>query len=173
MNRPLTGTPNYYRILGITPLADPSEIKHAYRALAKRYHPDAVPPDKQDWAREQMIRINQAYRVLQDPQQRALYHQRRGYPWPIPGSTAANLPPDAPSDSPGTAIWRRRRIRERSRRQKNILWRWFSWLCAVALLSGLILTTLYVHTRTGYAISALINGGLFVLLMVGATQANL
>ena len=33
------------------------EIRRAYRALAKRYHPDTMPPERQDWAREQMARI--------------------------------------------------------------------------------------------------------------------
>jgi curved DNA-binding protein CbpA len=101
--------PNYYRILGVALSADEAEIKRAYRALAKRYHPDRVPADRREWARVQMARINSAYEVLSDPLRRTQYdHQQRyastGSPQAVPVL--------------GGAIWRLQRTRERSRRRR-------------------------------------------------------
>jgi curved DNA-binding protein CbpA len=71
--------PNYYRILDVPLAADKAQIQHAYRVLAKRYHPDLVPPERREWARAQMARINAAYAVLSDPARRATYDYRQGY----------------------------------------------------------------------------------------------
>ncbi len=57
-----------YQILGVSPDAGPDEIKHAFRQLAKRHHPDA--PDSDDAA---FKRITLAYAVLSDASKRALY----------------------------------------------------------------------------------------------------
>ena len=51
-----------YRELGVSPDASDEEIKSAYRALAKKYHPDANP--KEEDAAEKMNRINAAYAML-------------------------------------------------------------------------------------------------------------
>ena len=51
-----------YRELGVNPDASDEEIKRAYRALAKKYHPDANP--KEENAAEKMNRINAAYAML-------------------------------------------------------------------------------------------------------------
>lgn len=51
-----------YRELGVNPDASDEEIKSAYRALAKKYHPDANP--KEENAAEKMNRINAAYAML-------------------------------------------------------------------------------------------------------------
>ena len=51
-----------YSELGVSPDASEEEIKSAYRALAKRYHPDADP--KEENAAEKMNRINAAYAML-------------------------------------------------------------------------------------------------------------
>lgn len=53
-----------YEELGITPDASSEEIKSAYRALAKRYHPDANPGEEN--AVEKMNRINAAYAMLRE-----------------------------------------------------------------------------------------------------------
>jgi DnaJ-class molecular chaperone len=71
--------PNYYRILDVALQADQAEIQHAYRVLAKRYHPDRVPRERRGWARTQMARINAAYEVLGDPARRATYDRQQGY----------------------------------------------------------------------------------------------
>src|SRR6266571_8520772 len=60
---------NYYAILGIPIDADDETLKHAYRQLARRYHPDLAGPE----GALQMKRINRAYAVLSDPQKRLQY----------------------------------------------------------------------------------------------------
>jgi curved DNA-binding protein CbpA len=61
---------NYYKILGVDVLANETEIKKAYRSLAKQYHPD-VNQDKE--AVEIFCEIKEAYDVLSNPEQRARY----------------------------------------------------------------------------------------------------
>lgn len=60
---------NYYQILGVPYNADESTIKKAYRALAKKYHPDSNSKDK-----EKFSRIAEAYQVLIDSELRSQYH---------------------------------------------------------------------------------------------------
>lgn len=62
---------DHYSVLGIERNADAAAIKKAYRALAKKYHPDVNPGDK--GAEEKFKRINEAYQVLSDPKKRAEY----------------------------------------------------------------------------------------------------
>lgn len=67
-------TENYYRILGLDNFASVEEVRKAYRQLAKKYHPDRN-PDKKDYE-EKFKRINAAYRLLIDPNQKSLYDQK-------------------------------------------------------------------------------------------------
>jgi molecular chaperone DnaJ len=64
------GSGNYYDVLGIPRNADDSEIKKAYRNLARKYHPDVC---KDSGAEEKFKEINEAYSVLSDEQKRAQY----------------------------------------------------------------------------------------------------
>lgn len=64
---------DYYKTLGITKNADSSEIKKAYRKLARKYHPDMNPGDKA--AEETFKEVNEAYEVLSDPDKRKKYDQ--------------------------------------------------------------------------------------------------
>ncbi len=66
---------DYYKILGVSESASADEIKRAYRELAKKYHPDRNPGDKN--AEERFKEISEAYGVLSDPQKRAQYDQMR------------------------------------------------------------------------------------------------
>lgn len=64
---------DYYEILGISKDADDKEIKSAFRKLAKKYHPDLNPDNKE--AETNFKEINEAYEVLSDPNKKAKYDQ--------------------------------------------------------------------------------------------------
>ncbi len=64
---------NYYDILGVARDATVEEIKKSFRRLARQYHPDLNPGDKQ--AEEKFKDINEAYEVLSDTAKRAQYDQ--------------------------------------------------------------------------------------------------
>lgn len=67
---------DYYQILGISQNADDEAIKKAYRVLAKQYHPDRNPGDKE--AEEKFKEVSEAFEVLSDSVKRAEYNSR-GY----------------------------------------------------------------------------------------------
>lgn len=64
---------DYYKILGIDKNATEKEIKNAYRKLARKYHPDLHPNDKE--AKVKFQQINEANEVLSDPEKRTKYDQ--------------------------------------------------------------------------------------------------
>ena len=65
---------DYYEVLGVSKTATDDELKKAYRKLAKKYHPDAN-PDNKEQAEVKFKEINEAYEVLSDPQKRKMYDQ--------------------------------------------------------------------------------------------------
>ena len=62
---------DYYEVLGIERGADEDTIKKAYRKMAKQYHPDLHPGDKE--AEAKFKEVNEAYAVLSDADKRAAY----------------------------------------------------------------------------------------------------
>jgi molecular chaperone DnaJ len=62
-----------YEILGVPRAATADELKKAYRKLAKKYHPDVNPGNKQ--AEEKFKELTAAFEVLSDPKKRALYDE--------------------------------------------------------------------------------------------------
>lgn len=64
---------DYYEVLGVDKNADEATIKKAYRTLAKKYHPDMNPGDKE--AEAKFKEVNEAYDVLSDPDKKAKYDQ--------------------------------------------------------------------------------------------------
>ncbi len=64
---------DYYEVLGVPKDADEAALKKAYRVLAKKYHPDANPGDKEAEAR--FKEASEAYSVLSDPEKRRKYDQ--------------------------------------------------------------------------------------------------
>ena len=65
---------DYYEVLGVDKNATEEEIKKAYRKLAKKYHPDANPNNKEE-AEAKFKEVNEAYENLSDPQKRKMYDQ--------------------------------------------------------------------------------------------------
>lgn len=86
---------DHYAILGVPPDASTEEIQHAYRRLARRYHPDI---NHDHDAERDFARITDAYRVLSDPEQRRRYdatragHQQQGTRRPRASTAAAGGP---------------------------------------------------------------------------------
>ena len=66
---------DYYRILHLDPTATAQEVKRAYRRLAKKFHPD-LHPGQRDWAQGQFKSISQAYDTLGDLGKREAYDVR-------------------------------------------------------------------------------------------------
>jgi curved DNA-binding protein len=64
---------DYYQVLGLQKNATEAEIKSAYRKLARKYHPDLNPDDKE--ANKKFQQINEANEVLSDPEKRKKYDQ--------------------------------------------------------------------------------------------------
>ncbi len=64
---------DYYDVLGVGKDADAGTIKKSYRKLAKKYHPDMHPDDKD--AEKVFKEITEAYNVLSDPEKKKLYDQ--------------------------------------------------------------------------------------------------
>ena len=78
---------DYYEVLGIGKNATDAEIKSAYRKLAKKYHPDLNPGNKE--AEDKFKEVNEANDVLSDPQKRQRYDQF-GFAGVDPNYAAAN-----------------------------------------------------------------------------------
>jgi curved DNA-binding protein len=64
---------DYYKTLGVAKNASQDDIKKAYRKLARKFHPDVNPNDKE--AHKKFQQINEAHEVLSDPEKRKKYDQ--------------------------------------------------------------------------------------------------
>jgi curved DNA-binding protein len=64
---------DYYKVLGLEKTASTEDIKKAYRKLARKYHPDLNPNDKE--SNKKFQQINEANEVLSDPDKRKKYDQ--------------------------------------------------------------------------------------------------
>lgn len=70
---------DFYEILGVEEKADTAAIKKAYRALARKYHPDKNPDDKE--SEQKFKEIQEAYEILSDPGKRKKYDAMRRNPF--------------------------------------------------------------------------------------------
>lgn len=64
---------DYYEVLGVSKNAGEADLKKAYRTLAKKYHPDMNPGDKE--AEAKFKEVNEAYEILSDSEKRQQYDQ--------------------------------------------------------------------------------------------------
>ena len=64
---------DYYEVLGVDKSASEDEIKRAYKKMARKYHPDLNPDNKE--AYEKFKEVNEAYEVLSDSDKKARYDQ--------------------------------------------------------------------------------------------------
>jgi curved DNA-binding protein CbpA len=104
----MSTTDDLYRVLQVAPEADHEVIRAAYRALARKYHPDLAGGSK-----EQMAALNAAWGVLQHPRTRAIYDRKRlarepsqngrSAPESKPSSPAPNTVPPPPGKRPANA----------------------------------------------------------------------
>jgi len=69
---------NFYKVLGVSESASADDIKKAYKKLARKYHPDANPDDR-DKAEERFKEVSEAYYVLGDEKKRQEYDTMRRY----------------------------------------------------------------------------------------------
>ena len=84
-------TADYYALLEVTPDVDPESLKRAYRRMAQLHHPDANPDDQQ--AAERFRQVAQAYAVLSDLGQKAVYDR-------VQSSEYRSRAPQTPLTSP-------------------------------------------------------------------------
>ena len=63
---------DYYEIIGVTKDASQTDIKRAYKKLARKYHPDV---SKETNAEDRFKELGEAYEVLKDPEKRTAYDQ--------------------------------------------------------------------------------------------------
>ena len=85
---PATDYKDYYQILGVGKSASESEIKKAFRRLARQYHPDLNPGDQA--AEAKFKEINEAHEVLSDPAKRQKYDQFGQY-WKHAGQGGVDM----------------------------------------------------------------------------------
>eukprot|EP01018_Ginkgo_biloba_P038687 Gb_02868 [translate_table: standard] len=68
--------PNLYDFLSVSPDASMSEIKTAYRRMARQYHPDVCPPADREKCTKMFVNVQEAYETLSDPLLREDYNYR-------------------------------------------------------------------------------------------------
>ncbi len=142
---------DYYQALGVDEQAGESEIKKAYRKLAKQYHPDTNPSEK---AHDRFIAIAEAYSVLSDPEKRSMYDRRRagfGSSDTLQRMSEAFAKAQAAARAQAEAEYRRRREAAEARAAEERRWGTFADITARI---GLVLTIILLIDFFGASWSA-------------------
>ncbi len=98
---------DYYEVLGIDRSASEDEIKHAYKKMARKYHPDLNPDNKE--AEEKFKEVNEAYEVLSDSDKR-----------PVMTSSALRCGPNFGAGAAAGLRCRRLRLRRSGRHLRKL-----------------------------------------------------
>ena len=108
----MASSTSLYELLGIPMSANGSEIKAAYKRLARTCHPDVVSINQKDMSANQFMKIHAAYSTLSDPDKRADYDRdlyRRNHPFHSSALTSATMAESAVASSSGFSSYRSRR----------------------------------------------------------------
>lgn len=82
---------DYYKIMGLTPLAKESEIKQAYKKLIKEFHPD-LHPDSRSFAEQKTRQLTEANKVLSSRKRREEYDNSPFFQPKVPQSLKSSSP---------------------------------------------------------------------------------
>lgn len=82
---------DYYKLLGVVPLAKEEEIKKAYKALAKKFHPD-LNPDSRDMAERKMKELTEAQDILTNYNRRKEYDDGPPFRHKVPAFLKSTVP---------------------------------------------------------------------------------
>lgn len=126
----------YYERLGVAPDATPAEVRSAYRYAARRHHPDAAG----ERSAAAMAEINEAWRVLGDPQRRRDYDLTLAGPSPARPSTASPTEPSESDDDDEPVAPRRPAYNPLARYQDppRFPWRFMAILAAIGVVVILV-----------------------------------
>ncbi len=135
---------DYYAVLGVSRTASTDEIHHAYRTLARRFHPDLNPGNRS--AAESFRRVQEAYDVLRHPREREMYDAPRAAEPPPACDQAASHPAVDFSSFDGDTYTSRGTPQPLRRRVALLALRDFAiGLAAIASVSGILLAAIAPH----------------------------
>ncbi|KAF5726572.1 chaperone protein dnaJ 20 chloroplastic-like isoform X1 [Tripterygium wilfordii] len=112
---------SFYDLLGISESGTLSDIKQAYKQLARKYHPDVSPPDRVEEYTKMFIQVQEAYETLSDPNGRALYDRdmARGLHFAYSASQKFRYKQGLDCEKDEWRKWWQIQLRELHRRSKN------------------------------------------------------
>ncbi|KAF5746289.1 chaperone protein dnaJ 20 chloroplastic-like isoform X1 [Tripterygium wilfordii] len=117
------GEGTFYDLLGTSETATLSDIKRAYKKLARKYHPDLSPPDRVEENTKVFIQVREAYETLSDPNVRALYDmdmaRGRGLHLPYSAGKKFTYKQGLDYEKDAWKNWWQIQLRELHRRSKN------------------------------------------------------
>ncbi|KAF5801551.1 putative DnaJ domain, Chaperone J-domain superfamily [Helianthus annuus] len=119
-----------YDLLGISENVTLSEIKHAYKKMALKYHPDVSPPDRVEEYTMKFIRVQEAYETLSDPEARFMYDNcmANGFAFSGKRETRFDTRPDDKKRWKETWVGQISELQRRSTRSSN---RGMSWAARI------------------------------------------